>query len=1185
LLVLALLVPAVAFAAPVGKFTAVEGNVDLTVPGAAARPVKAGDPVNVGDIVRSKSKSKCELTFGDGNVIRLAENTRIKVTEYLLAQEGRTEKIDLFRGKIRSIVKTAKEASGLSPVKFEVHTPTAVCGVRGTDFFTYFQNGISGAIFQEGSGYGYSANQPQVVTPIVAGQSMVVTSAATPPEVKFVPAVELQKHLNDTTPSGDGGSGDSGGGDGAGGAGSTPLIALLDPGDAGTGDPPGGSTPPPGPEINPNENNLTTDTTAPLLAVTADAAPLTNHRTITYLLASNEPASYQYRLDGGPAQAIAGSTVTFSDLAEGDHTIEFTAIDAAGNTSGPITIQETLDYTAPQVVLNAKAAAPGSGTAKTDVSLALGGSDANGIASYAYQLDSGTTATSTTGAITLSGLEEGAHTVAYYSTDRAGNKSETGTLAFDLNRYPLEGRIANSSGQAYSVSGDIAAVANQDWGSWVIAMNDIAGTLAATTHAGGYSGTDEAPTGYWLDQLTRDPGALSGTSQLTHLSQRSLGTGTGTVTVTTGGGLASLTDRGSNFTETPLTFFSPIEARKISAGDQLLYTLTVPTTGTGRWWDVAVVKTENGSSQLYSIDTLNNRSGYILPNYSYPQTLIGTITAPIYFRLTWGDSPSDLDAHTWVPGGGHVYWGSRGSMSSYPYVYLDQDIVSGYGPEVTSFNQFLSGDSYFSVYQYSSYGTLTASEALVEIYTGTTDITPILNAYFGGTQTLWTPGVAPVPVVLLGRLSASLTDAQVLWNAPLYSFNSTENQDGADSASSQSNTYTTYDGGAYRGYMAGTWIGSDLNASTYALYVAPADNDGVSKAGFLRGSLSGSAYPAILMSSMEGSLVKTEMTADAGVAPEDLCQVIEDETSRSWEIVSAELPDIPVTDGETTGTLTVTSVASNDAWISPSHADWGINETLLKGVSESVPSGNLQDIAWEFSLPSTEEHEYPDATTYLLASALTGSHSEATGGHFLGDLAGAKADWVSAATYVFGGELRGIFNPNQTWQAAALSAWIETAQFFDMASTESGRQALAALNIPAIQVGQANLAGSGNNLTVNMNNVTFFSNVTGGQPRIWATPAVTGSYSGTPTLGAQGAVSLTQSGAGNNASGLAAQFTPIRWDSGKWGAQVTGSGVVNSASIQFQGGAAGTTTPGTGTAGTFNGTGAGTVKQTSGGPN
>ncbi|MFH0801731.1 MAG: hypothetical protein V2A78_05020, partial [bacterium] len=66
LLALLLIFPLLALAAPVGKFISVEGNVDVTPPGKEAVPAQLGDELNVGDIIRTKSKSKCEVAFMDG---------------------------------------------------------------------------------------------------------------------------------------------------------------------------------------------------------------------------------------------------------------------------------------------------------------------------------------------------------------------------------------------------------------------------------------------------------------------------------------------------------------------------------------------------------------------------------------------------------------------------------------------------------------------------------------------------------------------------------------------------------------------------------------------------------------------------------------------------------------------------------------------------------------------------------------------------------------------------------------------------------------------------------------------------------------------------------------------------------------------------------------------------------------
>lgn len=159
---------------------------------------------------------------------------------------------------------------------------------------------------------------------------------------------------------------------------------------------------------------------------------------------------------------------------------------------------------------------------------------------------------------------------------------------------------------------------------------------------------------------------------------------------------------------------------------------------------------------------------------------------------------------------------------------------------------------------------------------------------------------------------------------------------------------------------------------------------------------------------------------------------------------------------------------------------------------------------------------------------------------------------------------------------------METNKFLDMAGCSGGvcsptaenKATLAQLNIPAVEVGRANLSGSGNGLIVNMNDVIFFAPNNGQAPGIWATGNVNGTYSTAPNLGQ--AVTL----AGN---GLTTSFTPQTWDTGanKWAATVngggtyTGTGTMNNTTVQMNGAGAGTINTGDST---FAGTAAGTAK-------
>ncbi|MCC6346124.1 MAG: hypothetical protein IT388_02930, partial [Nitrospirales bacterium] len=70
----ALLYPGGAGAADaVGEIVSVEGQADILRGGALpAAPLKAGDSVSVGDVVRTKSGAKVEIAFEDGTVLRVA---------------------------------------------------------------------------------------------------------------------------------------------------------------------------------------------------------------------------------------------------------------------------------------------------------------------------------------------------------------------------------------------------------------------------------------------------------------------------------------------------------------------------------------------------------------------------------------------------------------------------------------------------------------------------------------------------------------------------------------------------------------------------------------------------------------------------------------------------------------------------------------------------------------------------------------------------------------------------------------------------------------------------------------------------------------------------------------------------------------------------------------------------------
>jgi hypothetical protein len=118
----------------VGSITQVEGRVDVLKGGKLpANPAKLQDKVESGDVLRTKSLSKAQITFIDNSVITLSPESRLAVDDYQFnpAQEKRSAVVNLFQGMAHVVV---NKLFKVDQPDFVIKTATAVTGVRGTDF-------------------------------------------------------------------------------------------------------------------------------------------------------------------------------------------------------------------------------------------------------------------------------------------------------------------------------------------------------------------------------------------------------------------------------------------------------------------------------------------------------------------------------------------------------------------------------------------------------------------------------------------------------------------------------------------------------------------------------------------------------------------------------------------------------------------------------------------------------------------------------------------------------------------------------------------------------------------------------------------------------------------------------------------------------------------------------------------
>ncbi len=119
----------------VGSAAALEGKAEVLHKGVAAWvPLASGDPVFVGDQLRTLADSKLKVVFREDSVLSLAANSTLTVTEQTAAPAP-VSTFSLLLGTLKAIV---TERYAEPQARFEVETPTAVAGVRGTGFIASY---------------------------------------------------------------------------------------------------------------------------------------------------------------------------------------------------------------------------------------------------------------------------------------------------------------------------------------------------------------------------------------------------------------------------------------------------------------------------------------------------------------------------------------------------------------------------------------------------------------------------------------------------------------------------------------------------------------------------------------------------------------------------------------------------------------------------------------------------------------------------------------------------------------------------------------------------------------------------------------------------------------------------------------------------------------------------------------
>jgi hypothetical protein len=184
-----------------GVMMVVKGDIKVTGTDGKTEAGKVGKKVSAGDTILAGADSRAKIVMADKNVINVSPDSKIVIEKY--ENDGKDKKnveLNVVYGKVRASVEQKYDGD---KSKFNIKTPSAVAGVRGTDFLMGFNQGtktaqvitFSGSVAVGQPGPGGTIKNPVFVQ---AGQMTSAGAGKAPESPKAVPKEELNKMNNET---------------------------------------------------------------------------------------------------------------------------------------------------------------------------------------------------------------------------------------------------------------------------------------------------------------------------------------------------------------------------------------------------------------------------------------------------------------------------------------------------------------------------------------------------------------------------------------------------------------------------------------------------------------------------------------------------------------------------------------------------------------------------------------------------------------------------------------------------------------------------------------------------------------------------------------------------------------------------------------------------------------------------
>jgi hypothetical protein len=186
-----------------GIFRVVKGDVKIKSAKTNSEVrARLGEKVFPKDVIITGKDARAKIVMVDNNEINVSPESQIEIQnyEYDPAAGKKDVLLNVIYGKVRS--KVEQKYDGKTS-KFQIKTPSAVAGVRGTDFITSFtpsNNQSQIVTFQGKVEFGLPGPNGTIMNPVFVtpGTQAVATGAAAPTQPTPVAKQELAKMDNDS---------------------------------------------------------------------------------------------------------------------------------------------------------------------------------------------------------------------------------------------------------------------------------------------------------------------------------------------------------------------------------------------------------------------------------------------------------------------------------------------------------------------------------------------------------------------------------------------------------------------------------------------------------------------------------------------------------------------------------------------------------------------------------------------------------------------------------------------------------------------------------------------------------------------------------------------------------------------------------------------------------------------------